>query len=45
MKENLEKVCCGIDFSLGLSESKKLYFWGNARYSGHLLLKEDVEFP
>lgn len=33
--ERFEKVCAGLDFSLGLSHtSKKVYMWGNNKYYG-----------
>ena len=33
-KEKFVKVCCGHNYSLGLSVTGKVYFWGNRKYFG-----------
>jgi alpha-tubulin suppressor-like RCC1 family protein len=35
-KERFRKVACGYNFSLGLSPSNKVYFWGNLKYSTYI---------
>lgn len=44
-KERFKKVACGYNFSLGLSPSNKLYFWGNLKYSCDQKSTKDFEEP
>jgi alpha-tubulin suppressor-like RCC1 family protein len=44
-KERFKKVACGTTFSLGLSATGKVYFWGNFKYFGALAVKRDVDEP
>ena len=34
-KERFKKVACGASFSLGLSHTNRIYFWGNFKYYCH----------
>ena len=38
-------MACGINFSLGLSLTNRVYFWGNFKYFLDLDRKKDVEEP
>jgi len=44
-KERFRKVACGYNFSLGLSPSNRVYFWGNFKYSSDISAKKDIEEP
>lgn len=44
-KERFVKVACGYNFSLGLTATNRLYFWGNFKYFGELKRTKDVEEP
>lgn len=44
-KEKLVKVCCGHNYSLGLSVTGKVYFWGNRKYFGSFEQTKDVDEP
>ena len=44
-KEKFKKVACGNTFSLALSYTGKVYFWGNFKYFGALSVKKDIEEP
>lgn len=44
-KERFRKVACGYNFSLGLSPSNKVYFWGNLKYSTEMRATKDYEEP
>ena len=44
-KERFLKVVCGYNYSLGLSVSNKVYFWGNFKYFCNPSNFEDVEEP
>lgn len=46
-KERFYKVACGQNFSLGLSVTNKVYFWGNYKYfceKGSKDLEEPILF-
>ena len=36
---------CGINFSVGLSPTNRVYFWGNYKYFTDLKRTRDVEEP
>jgi len=38
-----KKVACGINFSIGLTNGNKLFWWGNKKYSGDVNRKEGDE--
>ena len=41
-----KKVACGINFSIGLTNSNKLYWWGNKKYCGDPARKDgDADEP
>ena len=46
-KEKLQKVCCGFDFSLGLTFTNKVYFWGNFNNypQTQKVLTKDIDEP
>lgn len=44
-KERFKKVACGHNYSLGLSHSGQLYFWGNYNYSCDYSAKKNIEEP
>jgi len=44
-KERFIKVACGTNFSIGLSSTGRVYFWGNFKYYLDLDRKKDVEEP
>ena len=44
-KERFKKVACGINFSVGLSPTNRVYFWGNYKYFADLKRTRDVEEP
>ena len=45
MKERFQKVVCGWNYSLALTEDSRVYYWGNYRYHGGATNKEDVLVP
>lgn len=44
-KERFEKVACGYNFSMGLTPSHKVYFFGNFKYSSNQSVSRDFEEP
>ena len=47
-KERFCQVACGQNFSLGLSYTKRVYFWGNSKYlceTGRKDVEEPIVFP
>ena len=40
-----KKVVCGQNFSIGISQSQQLYFWGNYKYMCDIKVSKDVETP
>ena len=44
-KEKFKKVVCGYNFSMGLSLTNKLYFWGNYKYFCNPFNIIDIEEP
>lgn len=44
-KERFHRVACGINFSIGLSLTNRVYFWGNFKYYLDLDRTKDVEEP
>lgn len=41
----LKKVACGQNFSMGISTSNQLHFWGNYKYMCDIKVTKDVEEP
>lgn len=44
-KERFRKVQCGSNFSLGLSNTNRVYFWGNYKYFCNSQHTKDIEEP
>lgn len=44
-KERFKKVACGVNYSMGLSQTGRVYFWGNFKYFLDLKRRKDVEEP
>jgi alpha-tubulin suppressor-like RCC1 family protein len=44
-KERFKKVACGHNYSIGLSQSGRVYHWGNYKFLCNNKVKSDVEEP
>ena len=44
-KERFKKVACGHNYSIGLSQSGRVYQWGNYKFACRATLKNDLEEP
>lgn len=44
-KERFRKVECGQSFSIGISNTNRIYFWGNFKYLCNLKVTKDVDEP
>jgi len=44
-KERFKKVVCGTNFSVGLSHTHRVYFWGNFKYYCSYKVTKDIEEP
>jgi len=44
-KERFKKVSCGATFSLGLSHTNRIYFWGNFKYYCSHKVQKNIEEP
>lgn len=45
LKDKFQKIVCGWNFTIALTEDWHVYYWGNYRYHGGATIREDVLVP